>query len=91
MGKNIKTKADFEELIEKSREEKAVWQLANGILYDLCKKHPLHKKRDEVIAKVWLIGRSYAASLERGRETNDSSDNFYEGALAKAVKSHAQR
>lgn len=91
MGKTIKTKVDFEKLIEETCNEFGVWQLANNILYDLCKKHPSHVNPDEVIAKVWLIGRSYAAALERGRNTKESSDLFYEKTLIDAVAKHSNK
>ena len=91
MGKTIKTKVDFEKLIEETHKEFGVWQLANNTLYDLCKKHPLHENPDEVIAKVWLTGRSYAAALERGRNTKESSDLFYEKTLIDAVAKHSSK
>ena len=53
------------------------WTLGNQVLYDLCKEHPRHHEVSEVIAKVWLIGRSYAAAIERRRETTEANDDFY--------------
>jgi len=44
-----------------------VWDLGNRILYDMCQSYPGHSKDDEIVAKIWLIGRSYAASIERRR------------------------
>ena len=44
------------------------WDLANKTLYDLCSKHPNHKNNEEIIAKVWIIGRTYAAAIERRKE-----------------------
>ncbi|MCI0640696.1 MAG: hypothetical protein L0Y72_16605 [Gemmataceae bacterium] len=55
-----------------------VWDLGNAALYDLCQEHPGHKKRDEIIAKIWLIGRSYSASIERRRHVYPSDGEFYE-------------
>lgn len=49
------------------------------MLYDLCKRYPRHTEKSEVAAKTWLIGRAYAASLERKAKTlKDSPDGFYE-------------
>ena len=45
------------------------WDLGNKILYDMCQQYPFHNKSSEVIAKVWLIGRSYAAAIERRKDT----------------------
>ena len=42
-----------------------VWDLGNKVLYDLCSSYPYHKTDEEIIAKIWLIGRSYAAAIER--------------------------
>jgi len=54
--------------------------LGNQVLYDLCSQHPLHKSQQEIIAKVWLIGRSYSAALERRKNKSSDSvgDLFYE-------------
>lgn len=41
--------------------------MGNGVLYDLCRRFPGHKEAEGVVAKVWLIGRAYSASIERGR------------------------
>ena len=44
----------------------------------------------EVVAKVWLIGRAYSASIERGRgkaESSDlSNDRFYSEAVPEALR-----
>lgn len=57
------------------------WAVSDGILYKLCRDHPLHVKAQEVSAKVLLIGRSYAAALERGRSAastaGSSNEIFY--------------
>ena len=38
----------------------------NNVLYRMCKENLLHVDRDVVHGKLWLIGRSYAAAIERG-------------------------
>jgi len=62
--------------------------LGNDVLYRLCREHPLHKTDQEIIAKVWLIGRSYAAAIERRK--NKSSDlpgeKFYASEVAPKIK-----
>ena len=53
------------DMVNKAR-EKNIWTKGNEILYDLCmNKYPLHVNESEIISKVWLIGRSYAAAIER--------------------------
>ena len=63
----------------------SVWDLGNRVLYDLCQNHPRHRVADEIVAKVWLIGRSYAASIERRRITDQHGDDFYEATVAPAM------
>lgn len=56
------------------------WDLGNQVLYDLCEKYPHHTSKAEIVAKIWLIGRSYAAAIERRKEAVDSKfmgDDFY--------------
>ena len=55
------------------------WDLGNQVLYDLCSLHPQHKTHEEAIAKIWLIGRSYSAAIERRKNKGDvDGDDFYE-------------
>lgn len=61
------------------------WDLANKILYDLCKDHPGHTDPDEIVAKIWLIGRSYAAAIERRKNANASDGDFYYNKVAPAL------
>ncbi|MDP2787599.1 MAG: hypothetical protein Q8O79_05940 [Pseudomonadota bacterium] len=74
--------------------ESSVWDLANDVLYRLCRESPCHKSDAEIIAKVWLIGRSYAAAIER-RKPGDkadkdakipTADRFYEEIVAPAIR-----
>lgn len=37
----------------------------------------MHNDMPSVIAKVWLIGRAYAAAIERRRNKSDQNDDFY--------------
>lgn len=65
------------------------WDLGNKVLYDLCKEHPRHKSKPEIVAKIWLIGRAYAAAIERtGKKSDDvpKGDDFYLEHVASAVK-----
>lgn len=60
--------------------EETVWDFGNQVLYDLCRVNPNHKRKDIILAKILLIGRSYAASIERRPDKGDiaSGDLFYE-------------
>jgi hypothetical protein len=61
------------------------WDLGNEVLYSLCRTHPTHANREAVIAKVWLIGRSYAAAIERGRGKSEKNDDFYADKVAPQI------
>ncbi len=54
-----------------------VWDKGNEVLYGMCRRYPNHGNIDEIIAKIWLIGRSYAAAIERRKNKKNSNDNFY--------------
>ena len=43
------------------------WAFGDQILYNMCEDYPEHNQKYLKICKVWLIGRSYAAALERKR------------------------
>lgn len=60
------------------------WDLSNEVLYDLCRKHPSHRRADEILAKILLIGRVYAAAIERrkGKTDLEENDNFYTEVVA---------
>ena len=62
------------------------WDLGNQVLYTLCQEHPRHARGDAIIAKAWLIGRSYAAAIERRKNVKDTSDDFYETTVVDQIK-----
>lgn len=63
--------------------------IGNKALYDLCKQYPDHTNASEIISKIWLIGRTYAAAIERRRPRPElpsvSGDSFYIDCVAPAV------
>lgn len=78
---------ELKEKIRKSKEG-SIWDLGNQVLYDLCEKYPEHKTEEEIIAKIWLIGRSYAAAIERRRmDDKIANDMFYEKAAQEIKQS----
>ena len=49
----------------------------------MCEDNPLHNEAEVVIGKIWLIGRSYAAAIERRKHAdNYQGDDFYYDAVA---------
>lgn len=79
-------------MIRRSQIEKALgpspWDLTNKILYDLCRDHPNHTDRDAILAKMQIIGRVYAASIERRKNKKDeeTTDSFYFSKVAPAIR-----
>lgn len=59
------------------------WAFGNSVLYRMCQENPYHDREDVVIGKIWLIGRSYAAAIERRKNSDDFiGDEFYFKAVA---------
>jgi hypothetical protein len=58
------------------------WDIGNRALYALCREFPRHERAPEIVAKVWLIGRSYAAAIERGQQSDLLGDDFYTEVVA---------
>jgi hypothetical protein len=65
--------------------EPSPWDLGNEVLYSLCRDYPKHDRKDAVLAKVWLIGRAYAAAIERRRSAKVTSDDFYQAVVGKKI------
>ena len=64
-------------------ENSSLWEFGNEILYRMCREYPYHEREDVVIGKLWLIGRSYAAAIERRKNVNDYlGDEFYYDVVA---------
>jgi hypothetical protein len=63
------------------------WDLGNQVLYDLCEKYPGHANIDEIVAKIWIIGRTYAAAIERRSKAKDlKGDDFYLRAVGPIIR-----
>jgi len=61
--------------------------IGNGVLYRLCKDYPCHDNPDAINAKVWLIGRSYAAAIERRKKyRNEPNDDFYKNRVVRMIR-----
>lgn len=67
-------------------QSQTIWDLGNKVLYDLCSDNFDHSTDEKIVAKVWLIGRAYAAAIERRKpQENDSElkgDKFYEKVVS---------
>ena len=58
------------------------WEYGNSVLYRMCKEQPEHKDIDVIVGKIWLIGRSYAAAIERRKNAVGGGDDFYYDVVA---------
>ncbi len=65
--------------------EKDEWDFGNNILYNICNDYPLHNQKEVVITKILFIGRIYAAAIERRKNKNVDSDNFYSAVVAPKI------
>lgn len=63
-----------------------VWDLSNKVLYDLCSTNFNHDTDEKIIAKTLLIGRTYAAAIERRKIKKEINDNFYIEIVAPTFK-----
>jgi|SRR5665213_666007 len=63
--------------VKEALSAQSVWDLGNDVLYKLCKERPGHGDDNVIIAKTLLIGRVYAAALERRRSADVLGDAFY--------------
>lgn len=50
------------------------WDISNQILYSMCHQYPSNNDSQAILAKTLIIGRTYAASIERRKVKNESSD-----------------
>ncbi len=58
------------------------WEYGNSVLYRMCEEKPGHNDIDVIVGKIWLIGRSYAAAIERRKNAADGGDDFYYEVVA---------
>ncbi|HVY04682.1 MAG TPA: hypothetical protein VHB46_01775 [Burkholderiales bacterium] len=66
--------------------EQTPWDFSNQILYRLCREFPLHIEQDVVLTKILMIGRIYAAAIERRRKKgNEKNDDFYIKAVGPRI------
>ena len=69
-----------------------IWTFANSILYRMCEENPEHKDVGIVAGKLLIIGRTYAAAVERGKiqpgTERVSADDKYKSIAAEMIKSN---
>lgn len=60
----------------------------NAILYKMCADYPHHDDVDVIAGKIWLIGHSYSAAVNRVRNSSLLKDveNFIADTVAPTIK-----
>src|SRR5216684_7348116 len=51
--------------IDAASKESVGWELIDDVLLELCRKYPMHTRKNEVAAKIALVGRTYVTGVER--------------------------
>jgi len=74
---DMSVEAITKDYFQKALDANRVWDFGNDVLYTLCRDHPNHDDAAQIVAKTWLIGRSYAVSLERRSGLEVDSDVLY--------------
>jgi len=61
----------------------------NDVLYRMCEEHPRHDDVEVVHGKIWLIGRAYAAAIERkakpGFLPKNAAQNLVESEIDRKI------
>lgn len=78
--------ADLNAVLIKKAAKRQRGDVLNEILYGMAKKYPNHTDGEEIYAKVCIIGRTYAASLERGAGHDPKEGTFYWDKIIPALK-----
>ncbi len=66
-------------------EKREGFDVGNKILYNMCREYPKHTDEEQIIGKIWLIGRAYAAAIERCPKPIT-----YPGDVGPKIKEHGE-
>ncbi len=55
-----------------------IWDYNDRILYEMCAQNPHHTDKGVICGKMNIIGRSYAAAIERRKNAKDTQGDFYD-------------
>lgn len=67
-----------------------VWYYGNSVLYDMCENAPDHKDLNKAVGKIWIIGRTYAAAIERIQKERTVIGDFYKNEVADCFKNNGK-
>lgn len=75
-------KDQYNYLLNYIREEDC---FSNRILYRMCEENPLHNDSDVITGKIMIIGRTYAAAIERRKASEEEellgTESFYDDVV----------
>lgn len=76
------TEKEIKDLFEKNKENFR-WKFCTEVLYEMCKKKPKHEDPDIIASKFLIIGRTYAAAVERnnGKDIKPNDDFYYDDVV----------
>jgi hypothetical protein len=63
------TKPNHEDILNAFQSKR--WSIANDTLYSLCQTYPSHDNIEATVAKLWIIGRTYNAQIERRKTSSE--------------------
>jgi hypothetical protein len=81
---------DLAEYDRAHKEYKSGWSLIDTTLRDICIRYPGHSDRRVVVAKLGIIGRTYAAGLERGVRRSGSQGGALFTVADHVYRNHAR-
>ena len=82
---NLKTNNYFVEEFKKYDDSDERYRLANQLLYKIVKDYPDNTDAHHIVTKFWIIGRTYAAAIERRNNKADTPGDFYYEYVAPAI------
>ena len=84
----FKLKEEFSKEFTNYNDKDNKFRDGNSILYRMVYNHPSNKKDDWIVAKFWLIGRSYAAAIERRtkKAVEETKGEFYYNYVVPTIK-----
>jgi hypothetical protein len=65
-----------------------VWNLANSYIYKIFEENFDHSTDEKILAKTWILGKTYSVALERSRtkKTEKEREKFYETKVVELFK-----
>jgi len=81
----MKIKQYFFERFSEYNDSDDRYRLGNRILYNMVNQYPGNKDYNQIVAKMWIIGRTYAAAVERRPNKEETPGEFYYDYVAPTI------